>query len=138
MTQRARARFNRATRFGVIAMAVVVLMLMNGHRPLGQAPAGNAVDFDSTAPSDYITMGLAPSLNATNFTVELWFKREGNGINTTTGTLGLAAAVPLVAKGRGEAENSNVDMNYFLGLSNSGGQYFLAADFEEGAGQVSP
>ena len=29
-------------------------------------------------------------------------------------------------------------MNYFVGLNLSGGNYFLAADFEEGTGQASP
>ena len=42
--------------------------------------------------------------------------------------------IPLVTKGRGEADGSNVDLNYFLGIQ--GGK--LAADYEEGAGQASP
>jgi hypothetical protein len=37
---------------------------------------------------------------------------------------------------------SNVDINYFVGLNQTGTSpnfsYFLAADFEEGAGQTSP
>ena len=42
----------------------------------------------------------------------------------------------LVTKGRAEAEGSNVDMNYFLGIRASDG--VLVADFEEGAGQPTP
>ena len=37
-------------------------------------------------------------------------------------------AIPLVTKGRGQAENSNVDMNYFLGIRDS--DDVLVADFE--------
>ena len=38
-------------------------------------------------------------------------------------------AVPLISKGRGEGDGSNVDMNYFLGLDPSGRR--LVADFED-------
>jgi len=94
-----------------------------------------AVSFDGT--NDYVTMGAATStLGASQFTLEAWIKWNGGGVTVSTGTSGLAAAYPLVTKGRGEAENSNVDMNYFLGINSSGN--VLAADFEEGAGQVSP
>ena len=39
--------------------------------------------------------------------------------------------IPLVTKGRGEAEGSNVDMNYFLGIDSK--TRVLAADFEDTA-----
>ena len=45
-------------------------------------------------------------------------------------------AIPLVTKGRAEGENSNVDMNYFLGIRASDG--VLVADFEEGAAGAIP
>ncbi len=92
-------------------------------------PLGSAVRFDGT--NDYVTFGNTSALGATNFTLETWFYWTGGGVTTTTGTGGATTAIPLVTKGRGEAENSNVDMNYFLGIQNSR----LAADFEEGAGQ---
>ncbi len=41
----------------------------------------------------------------------------------------MTSAIPLLTKGRGEAESSNVDMNYFLGIDS--GQRVLAADFED-------
>src|SRR5205085_2851430 len=69
-----------------------------------------------------------------SFTVETWFKRDGAGVTTTTGTGGLAAVVPLVTKGRNEGEGNATDVNYFLGLSGNA----LAADFEEGAGATNP
>jgi hypothetical protein len=81
--------------------------------------------------SDYVTFGQATSaLGASNFTLEVWFKRTGTGQLAYTGNGGLSA-VPLVTKGRGEADGSTVDMNYFLGIDASG---VLVADFEEGVG----
>jgi len=87
-----------------------------------------ALQFDGM--NDYVTMGAATStLGAATFTVECWFKRTGAGTgNATTGTNGLAAAIPLVTKGRSEADNSNLDCNYFLGIDNATGR--LCADFE--------
>jgi len=93
------------------------------------APKDTALQFDGT--NDYVTFGSSAGLTALGvqtFTIETWFKRTGTGAMTSTGTGGLASAVPLVAKGRGEAENSTQDMNYFFGIDTSG---VLAADFEE-------
>ena len=99
-------------------------------------PANSAVRFDGV--NDYVTFGPAAGtaeLGATTFTIETWFKREGPGVTVSTGTGGLAAAIPLVTKGRGEAEGSNVDMNYFLGIDSR--TRVLAADFEDTAGGVN-
>src|SRR4030095_16256620 len=74
-------------------------------------------------------------LGSGTFTLETWFKRTGAGISTSTGSGGVDA-VPLVAKGRAEADGTTQDMNYFLGLRASDG--VLVADFEEGAGGASP
>ncbi|NOT35086.1 MAG: hypothetical protein HOP12_13125 [Candidatus Eisenbacteria bacterium] len=100
------------------------------------APAGaqTGVQFDGT--NDYVTFGAAPALGTAQFTLEVWFKRTGIGVATTTGTGGVTSAIPLLTKGRGEAEGSNVDMNYFLGLRST--DSVLVADYEEGAGQLSP
>ena len=51
------------------------------------------------------------------------------GLGTSTGNGGIASAIPLITKGRAEAEGSNVDMNYFLGIDATTG--VLVADFEE-------
>jgi len=83
--------------------------------------------------NDRVTFGPAPELGASTFTVETWFNWSGSAAKTTS-TGGLTSAVPLVTKGRGEADGSNVDINYFLGIE--GGK--LAADYEEGTGQLSP
>jgi acid phosphatase type 7 len=85
--------------------------------------------------NNYVTFGSAPGLGAATFTIETWFKRTGTGTTASTGTGGITA-VPLVAKGRGEADGNNRDMNYFLGIR--GSDNVLAADFEEGATGSSP
>ena len=100
------------------------------HTPL---PPGNyAVKFAGTVPAgDYATLGAAPNLGATTFTIETWFRRDGAGVSTSTGSGGIDA-IPLLTKGRAEGEGSNVDMNYFLGIRATDG--VLVADFEEGPG----
>lgn len=77
--------------------------------------------------SSYVTMGPAPSLGAATFTLETWFKKTGPGQTTDSGSGGVTA-VPLVCKGRGESDGSNVDCNYFFGIGDTG---VLAADFED-------
>src|SRR5689334_23199731 len=88
-------------------------------------PAAGSLRFDGT--NDYVTFGVAPALGATNFTIECWFKREGAGVATSTGTGGINA-FPLVTKGRAENEIGVTNMNYFLGI---GTNNLLAADFED-------
>ena len=95
--------------------------------------AQNGINFDGT--NDYITNGSASGLQASAFTVETWFKRSGTGVSASTGTGGLTA-IPLVTKGRGEADGNTKDCNYFLGIDAA--TNVLAADFEEGTGQPSP
>ncbi|PYR63826.1 MAG: hypothetical protein DMF88_24480, partial [Acidobacteria bacterium] len=100
-------------------------------------PAGNyGVKMAGTvAIGDYATFGPAPALGAATFTIETWFRRDGTGVSTSTGTGGVDA-IPLITKGRAEGEASNVDMNYFLGIRFTDG--VLVADFEEGATGTSP
>ena len=95
--------------------------------------AVTALSFDGV--NDYVTFGPAPGLGSATFTVETWFKRVGTGVSTGTGTGGVTA-IPLVAKGRAEADGTNQDMNYFLGIRAT--DSVLCADFEEGAAGVSP
>ena len=95
--------------------------------------AGSAVALDGV--NDHVTFGPAPALGASTVTLETWFKRSAAGVATSTGSGGVSA-VPLVTKGRSEGDNSNVDMNYFLGIR--GTDNVLVADFEEGAGGASP
>ena len=87
-------------------------------------------------PDTYVSFGDPAALDLPQFTIECWFRRDGAGVTTTTGTGGVTDAIPLVTKGRGESEASNVDLNWFLGIRAADG--VLCADFEEGAGGASP
>ena len=66
------------------------------------AAAATGLQLNGT--SQYVTFGPAASLGATNFTLELWFKRTGAGVGHVDGHGGIASAIPLVTKGRAEAE----------------------------------
>src|SRR6185503_10390472 len=121
------------TSFGNVFLVIVMLFSALGYNlsPAEAAPAGTALQFNGS--NQYVTFGTsqglaAPGLGVQTFTIETWFKRTGTGVNVSTGTGGLTAAVPLVTKGRGEGDNSDVDMNYFFGIDSTG---VLAADFEE-------
>lgn len=101
---------------------------------LSTASGQTAIQFNGT--NQYVTMGTASGLGTATFTLECWFKRTSAasaGLATTTGGNGFSGTlVPLVSKGRGEADGSNVDCNYVLGLHSTSN--FLVADFEEGPG----
>ncbi|HAP02316.1 MAG TPA: hypothetical protein DCQ93_10380 [Bacteroidetes bacterium] len=86
--------------------------------------------------SQYVTFGSAAGLGSGSFTLECWFYIAGNGTGASTGSGGITSGIPLIAKGRGESDGSNLDMNYFLGINSSNN--VLCADFEEGTGQPSP
>ena len=92
-----------------------------------------AIDFNGV--HDYVTFGAAAGLNTgSSFTLEGWIKIDGPGVTTSTGTTGVTA-VPVIAKGRGESETGNLNMNYFLGIDASNK---LVADFEEFSGPNHP
>src|SRR5215212_9932990 len=117
----------------LVAIAAMLLILLPAQ--LGSsAPPPSALQLNGS--SQFVTFGAAPGLGAAQFTLETWFKRTGAGVGTTTGSGGIASAVPLITKGRAEAEGSNVDMNYFLGIDATSGK--LVADFEEGVGGTGP
>ena len=104
--------------------------LLSPHAALAQVQ--QSIQFDGV--NDHVTFGAAPSLGASTFTIEVRFKRTGTGVVTSTGSganpaNGLLNVVPLLAKGRGEADGTNVDANYFLGLRTT--DNVLVADFED-------
>jgi VCBS repeat-containing protein len=119
---------------GTLAPAAGPVWVAGGAPPFvaSSSPGPYALRLSGTPPgNEYVTFGAAPGLGAATFTIETWFKREGTGQTTTTGAL---TAIPLVTKGRGEADNSNVDLNYFLGINPTGGPTsnpVIAADFED-------
>ena len=103
-----------------------VVSLEDSATPAGLPPS--AVSFDGT--NDYITFGAAPGLGATNFTLEAWIYWTGGGVSMSTSTTqGLPHVIPIVSKGRGEADGSNLDTNYFLGIDTD--THALAIDFED-------
>ena len=58
------------------------------------------------------------------------------GTPTSTGNGGITNAIPLITKGRAEAETAAADVNYFLGIDATSGK--LVADFEEGQSGATP
>ena len=86
-----------------------------------------ALNFDGV--NDYVSFGNATGLGTATFTLEAWIRRDAAGAATSTGTGGVTA-VPIVTKGRAEADGSNVDANYFLGIDANN---HLIGDFEDAA-----
>jgi len=94
---------------------------------------GTALRFEGT--DAYVALGNPDSLHLSRFTLECWFRRDGEGTPASTGTGGLTA-IPLITKGRGEQDGDERDMNFFLGIDAKG--RVLAADFEEGSTGAPP
>ncbi|MEK7953470.1 Ig-like domain-containing protein [Luteolibacter soli] len=90
-------------------------------------PPGGSGGLYFNGVNEYVGLGDPASLKLSTFTLETWFRRVGTGITTTTGAGGVIAA-PLISKGRDQADQSNLDMNYFLGIREDG---VLVADFED-------
>ena len=82
--------------------------------------------------SSYVTFdNPSNKLGLGQFTIETWFKKTGTGTPNTTGGGGITI-LPLVTHGAPQAENSNVDANWILGINTSGN--VIAADFEANPG----
>jgi probable HAF family extracellular repeat protein len=108
-----------------VALAAVWAIIGCGW--LSEAHAANgALQFGSG--THYVTFLQAPGLGVTTFTIEAWFYQETGGTTATTGAGGVDA-IPLITKGRGESDGSEVDMNFFLGINPTGNK--LTVDFED-------
>ncbi|MEZ4448914.1 MAG: LamG-like jellyroll fold domain-containing protein [Nannocystaceae bacterium] len=94
-------------------------LVCDGEPPL----ATQGLRFDG---DDHVTMGVAPSLGLSTFTLEAWVRRDARGTAAGTGVGGLKL-VPIISKGRGENDGSNVDCNYAFGFWGD----VLGADFED-------
>ena len=94
---------------------------------IATAHADASLHFDGV--DDHVSMGEAASLGLSAFTLECWFRWDGEGSDTASTGSGGVSHYPLVGKGRGEQDGSNVDMNYGLGIDATSGA--LAADFED-------
>ncbi len=113
--------------------------LLAGCLATAAAQGQTALQFNGT--NQYVTMGTASGLGTATFTLECWFKRasaSGNaGLGTVTGGNGFnGSIIPLVSKGRGEADATNVDCNYILGIQTTSN--LLVADFEEAGTGPNP
>lgn len=85
--------------------------------------------------NNYVTITNDTELHVTTFTLEAWIKPEGTGIRVSSGSGGVRA-VPIITKGRGEADTpSHVNTNFFLGID---ANRKLTADFEEASGANHP
>ncbi len=120
----------RFTTIGNLIFFFCFSLLLN----INNAKAQYGLSFNGT--NQYVSFGSAAGLGSSSFTLECWFYKSGTGIGTSTGSGGIASGIPLIAKGRAEADGSNLDMNYFLGINLTNN--VLCADFEEGTGQPSP
>src|SRR6187397_693951 len=119
---------SRVAAFVQSALIVAGLFAVIPASSVSAAAPNFGVQLDGT--NDQVTFGPAAGLGATTFTLELWFKRTGAGVGTSTGTGGVANAIPLITKGRAEAETpANLNMNYFLGIDATSG--VLVGDFED-------
>ncbi|MBX7192129.1 MAG: metallophosphoesterase [Sandaracinaceae bacterium] len=92
--------------------------------PACEGDRSSALSLDGV--DDHISMGRAPALGLSTFTIEAWVRRDGDGRTMGTGVGGLQL-VPIAGKGRGEDDGSNVDCNYALGFFGD----VLGADFED-------
>ena len=115
-----------------VVMAVTIGLLPIG--PSASALTTGALTLNGT--NQYVTMGASPGLRSSAFTLELWFRRTGAGVGQGTGTNGIASAIPLITKGRAEAETADADINYFFGIDATTG--VLVADFEEAQTGAQP
>ena len=81
-------------------------------------------------------MGTASGLGASAFTLEVWFHAPGSRRDHQHGNRRRNQWHSPGDQGAGQAENSNRDMNYFLGICAT--DNVLVADFEEGASGSAP
>jgi hypothetical protein len=120
------SRASKLLRLLILSAFVLSGLALPAQSTLRAQSTGAALYFDGV--DDYVTFGVAPELGVATFTLELWFNWTGGGTTTSTDTSKVTAAIPLLTKGRREADGDNRDLNYFLGIQDSR----LVVDFEEG------
>ena len=122
-------------RAGVRSVAAALVASLLSGIPMQSVRAAvqdAGLQFDGT--DDYVSFGQATAtLGASTFTLEAWVNRAPGGDLMGTGTHGLGddglpQAYPVLTKGCGEGDSSNVDLNYWLGVTDGGA---IAADFED-------
>lgn len=98
----------------------------------------NALAFtpDGAGTNSYVRFGNAAALQLTQFTLELWLRRDGAGVSTLSASGGIPDGIPLITKGRSQDDVAANNANYFLCIRQSNG--VLAADCEEGPTGPTP
>lgn len=100
----------------------------NNHGTLVNSPTFSNNHFTLNGTNQYVSLGGAPnSLKTTNFTLSAWFQWAAGGSTSFTGGGGISY-YPIITKGRGEADGSNLDMNYGFGITTTA---FVGADLED-------
>ncbi|MFY9588801.1 MAG: LamG domain-containing protein, partial [Actinomycetota bacterium] len=143
MRRQPHSRRAKHVRIARIIAGVALLGIVAALRVAIAAPPDNSLSLNGSSGYVRIPQAASTKFNLSSFTLEAWFNRTSStsvaGTTTTTSSptgSGLQQAITLVAKGRGEAEGSNLDFNYFFGIDDALDR--LAVDYEEGAGQAQP
>ncbi len=89
-------------------------------------PSGRGLELDGV--DDHVAMGGAPGLGLVTFTLEAWLRWSGSGETAGSGAGGVTG-IPIITKGRGESDGSDVDCNYFFAIHSQ--THTLTADFED-------
>lgn len=78
---------------------------------------------------DHVDFGAVNALQ--KYTVLAWIRKTGLGFAGTSGSGGLTNVVPILSKGTAQGETDNIDINYYLGIADTG---HLASDYEANPG----
>ena len=89
-------------------------------------PSSGALSLDGV--DDHVAVEPAAALGLDTFTLEAWIRWDGSGVATRSGSDSVPI-IPVIAKGRTEADGSSTDCNYLFGIHEE--THTLAADFED-------
>lgn len=109
------------TNFGAIPCVAT-----SGWNGTGKPESPFRLTFDGV--DDYVDFGAVG--NIAKQTIIAWVRKTGDGFAGTTGTGGLTNVTPIFTKGTAEGEMGPIDVNFYLGIADTGE---LATDYE-GAG----
>ncbi|MBL0131521.1 MAG: hypothetical protein IPP43_10680 [Chitinophagaceae bacterium] len=85
------------------------LLLTSGNPVNGQSVGLNGS-------TQYANLGNDASLHLTSFTLEAWIKIEGTSVVSSTGAGGFANIVPIITKGKADAEVAGTGCKLFFGI----------------------
>ena len=92
-----------------VTLALVTSLLMTV-APVAVLAAGQQA-LQLNGSSQYATFGAAPSSTPRRSPSSCGSSGPAAGVGTSTGTGGIASAIPLITKGRAEAETAAADIN---------------------------